>query len=348
MQSAGFQNLTPFVAESLILLDEEGREVLTLIAKATYEIPSQGTALALAPAQEPLVLASTHHGEPGRSSLRYASDAVTEKLATDVVLLGHAWADRGLAPEVDVTLEVGPIQKQVRVFGDRTWRRLLGAMKPSSPRPFRRMPLVYERAFGGVDTSSSSPEEHIEEPENPVGVGFVRPVPGRDYEGLRLPNIEDPAALLQEPIDRRRPMGFGFVAPSWAPRRIQAGTFDEAWRAARFPRLPANFNRRHHNAAPLDQQARPLLEGGEPAKVIGASERGTLRFTLPVCRLRGRYQLRRSEAVAVAMRLDTVVIDTDAHRVAIVYRGGAPVHRRAHDLLHASVELLADAAARRP
>lgn len=348
MPSAGFQNLTPFTAESLILLDEEGREVLTLIAKATYEIPTQGTALALAPEQEPLVLAPVHHGEPDRSSLRYASDAVTEKVATDVVLLGHAWSERGLAPEVDVTLEVGPIQKQVRVFGDRTWRRVLGAFKPSAPRPFRRMPLLYERAFGGVDTSSSNPAEHLEEPENPVGIGFVRPVPGRDYEGLRLPNLEDPAALLQEPTDRRRPVGFGFVAPSWAPRRIQAGTFDEAWAAARFPRLPTNFNRRHHNAAPLDQQARPLLEGGEPALVRGASERGQIRFALPESRLRGRYQLRRSAAQEVAMRLDTVVIDADAHRVSIVYRGGARVHRRAHDLLSVSVELLAPAAARRP
>src|SRR6185503_5660973 len=215
MAFQGFQNLTPFAAEALLLLDEEGAQVITLIAKATYAI--KGSGLALASEQAPLVKAPIHHGEPGASSLKYESEASYTKTATDVVLLGHAQPEQGRAPSVDVTLEVGPIRKQVRVFGERTWKRTLGTPTISAPRPFERMPLVYERAFGGRDL-----------PLNPVGVGYAPP--DREPEALLVPNLEDPAELLQQPTDRPAPRGFGYLCPDWAPRRQHAGTFDEAWR----------------------------------------------------------------------------------------------------------------------
>src|SRR5262249_19575220 len=151
----GFQNLTPFAAEALLLLDEAGAQVLTLVAKATLDIT--GSELARSDEQAPIRVAPVHHGKPGSSGLKYESDAVPIKMATDVILLGHAQSDQGLAPSVDVTLEVGPVHKQVRVFGERAWKRTLGIPTLGAARPFERMPLMYERAFGGWDRSASDP-----------------------------------------------------------------------------------------------------------------------------------------------------------------------------------------------
>src|SRR5262249_7655055 len=68
MEPQGFQNLTPFAAETLLLLDEQGAQVVTLVAKATYTI-AEGS-LVLADEQAPIVKAPVYHGAPGTSSLK--------------------------------------------------------------------------------------------------------------------------------------------------------------------------------------------------------------------------------------------------------------------------------------
>src|SRR5690348_7878610 len=97
----GFFNLTAFAAQAFFLSDEEGATQLTLIAKGTYDIlqnragkrpvyAAQG--LELSEEQRPIVLAPVYRGEPGVSSLRFDTEVVFAKAATDVVLLGHALA----------------------------------------------------------------------------------------------------------------------------------------------------------------------------------------------------------------------------------------------------------------
>src|SRR5262245_35296706 len=112
MAPQGFQNLTPFTGEELFLLDEEGAQVLTLVVKATYAIKDRGLEMA---EQAQIVKAPVYYGEPGASSLKLETEAPYTKVATDVVLLGHAQAERATATELDVLLAVGPIHKQVRV-----------------------------------------------------------------------------------------------------------------------------------------------------------------------------------------------------------------------------------------
>src|SRR5262249_28789207 len=155
--------------------------------------------------------------------------------------------ERGRVDVIDVALKVGWLEKIVRVFGDRVWTRTLGLYSISTPRPFDRMPLVWERAFGGVDRSAENPADHVAEPRNPVGRGLFRHVGGEpppSMDGAPLPNLEDPTSLVERPFDRPPPACFSWIAPSWAPRRKLAGTFDEAWKERRSPRLPADFDRR--------------------------------------------------------------------------------------------------------
>nr|WP_246356793.1 DUF2169 domain-containing protein [Pyxidicoccus fallax] len=289
------------------------------IVKCTYALGAGGR-LTPAEAQIPVQAADDFHGKPGESSVRWESDLALYKPATDVVLLGHAYAPGRPEAEVHVSLRVGPVHRVLAVFGDRHWRWGLGM---SSPKPFTKMPLTYERAFGGTDRSAADPRHHEMEARNPVGRGFRARHTGQAAGDILLPNIEDPRNLLRSPRDRPEPAGLGFIARGWQPRAALAGTYDEAWRKDRAPLLPQDFDERHHNAAPQPLRASPHLVGNEPVELAHLSPRGTLRFGLPGTRPRVQVSIGRTRH-ELSVLLDTVVLLPDEDQVVLVWRG----HRR--------------------
>lgn len=304
-------NPTPLPAALVPGLDERGVTHVTLVVKATYRL-KEGD-LALADEQAPLLEADAHHGEPGLSSVRYESDFGPQKPGTDVVLLGHAWSSSP-TEVLDVTLVAGRLRKVVRVFGDRAFFESGSGFGISAPRPFNRIPLVYERAYGGAAG------EAFEE-RNPVGRGFCRDPESAD--GLRLPNLEDPRRLIQSPDDRPDVAGFGFIARHWMPRIAFAGTYDEAWRAERFPLLPADFDRRHFHAAHPDLISPKPLAGGEQVRVEGASQGGPVAFRIPRLDLDVEVSIKRSRS-KLNPTLDTLIIEPDERRVTLVHRATFP------------------------
>ena len=144
----------------------------------------------------PVNVRGEYWGDPEMSSYKYEPETAFIKPATDIVLIGHAYAPKPRVTEVDVSLRVGPMEKVVRVVGDRYWVKRFGMTFKTKPEPFERMPLIYERAFGGWDRSHPNPEKHSFEPRNPVGTGF-RAKRGKFEEGIRLPNLEDSPASPQ-------------------------------------------------------------------------------------------------------------------------------------------------------
>ncbi|HSN97582.1 MAG TPA: DUF2169 domain-containing protein, partial [Candidatus Nanopelagicales bacterium] len=258
------------------------------------------------------------------------------KPATDVVLLGHAHARH--ATEAQVVFRVGPVGKALRVVGDRSWVRSAGAVAPTRPLPFDRMPLTYERAFGGWDRSDPDPTKHTFEPRNPVGVGFRAPH-ARFEEGVQLPNLEDPTDPLQRWGQVVTPVGVGFTSPNWQPRASFAGTYDEAWSKERMPLLPRDFDRRFFNAASPGLVAPGYLRGDEPVLVEGASAQGRLSFRLPGLKApRCRASLVGREDAEVELKLDTVIVDTDEDRVVMQYRGHVVLRDGPHDVRGVVVE----------
>lgn len=327
------RNRTPFAADLLPWIDREGDDELVVVVKGTFDLSGPGAAPRVSHEQVPIQREDAHHGEPGASSVRFAADAGPTRLATDVVLVGHAYPPGGRAAGAsEVILQAGPVRKIVQVFGDRQWFRTMGSWAISDPpRSFERMPLVWERAYGGADHASPDPAQRAEDLRNPVGTGFTVDGSTERLEDLPLPNLEDPRALIARWRDRPEPAGFGFVAPHWDARRRWAGTYDDAWKRDRFPRLPVDFDERFFGAAPVDQQVRPRLRGGEPVAVAGASaEHATLAFALPAAELRAAVVVRgkRSEH---APALDTVLIEPDERRVVLTWRATIPCPRA---LLH--------------
>jgi len=330
------ENETPFAFDMMGLADEEGRPLLLLVVKATYTFGDSG--LKLADTQVPVKWGGEPRGKPGESSDKYEPGTAFIKPATDVVLLGHAYPPQKGAMEGLVALQVGPLKKAVRVVGERTWFRNMGHIAATRPLPFDKLPLTWERAFGGWDRTDAAKPAF--EPRNPVGTGF-RASARHFEEGLKLPNLEDPAEPLREFGQRVTPVGFGFTSPHWQPRAKYAGTYDEAWNKTRKPLLPKDFDRRFFNAAAPGLVAPGYLKGNEPVVIAGASPKGRLAFPLP-----GQaapvitMELAGGEDAKPELRLDTVILDTDAEQVQLLWRGHVVLSEGVNDVrgVHVTAE----------
>jgi hypothetical protein len=312
------ENRTPFAANLLLLPDTDAVDTLFAVIRGTFRIgASADESPTLDAEQTPVALADAHYGDPASTSIRVPSDVCLGKPGTDVVLIGTAWAF-GEKPtwQMDAALTVGPVTKTLRVLGDRVWNSSAGGAVLEWVAPFVRMPIVWERAFGGSDETDKGPTT---EPRNPVGVGFRARHGAKPLHGLSLPNIEDPGAPITSWKDAPPPAGFAPVAPNWQPRVSYAGTYDSAWLENRAPFLPLDFDARFFHVAPAGLVTPTHLRGGEVVELRGVTPSGLLRFLLPAPRLGVTYRLDRCAQERPAA-LDTIVLEPDLARVTMVWR----------------------------
>jgi len=332
-------NRTPFAVERGWVRDRDGAEVWLVAVKATFDIRRDGST-DVAKEQPPVLRVAENHGEPGSSSVKYEADLVLTKTATDVIVVGHACAPEGIAvTHTDVGFKIGPIQKVLRVFGDRTW----GSFGASAPQPFEKVPLVYERSFGGADSKSDTPEKDWEW-RNPVGTGFA--ISRRNAAGLKLPNVEDPQNLIGSWSDRPSPAGFGAIECHWQPRASYAGTYDDHWMKTRQPLLAEDLDDRYFQCAPVDQQVPGFLRGGEAVILHNLHPRGRIQFSLPKLYL--GFETRfydGSRSLHTNRRLHTVILEPDFPRVSLVWHSALPCHFKVQKLERTVVTLKADISA---
>ncbi|MBK7514862.1 MAG: DUF2169 domain-containing protein [Betaproteobacteria bacterium] len=332
-------NRTPFATERGWVRDRDGSEVWLVAVKATFDVLPDGTT-AVAKEQPPVLRLPEHFGEPGQSSVRYDADLILTKKTTDIVVVGQAYAPEGReVTQLDCGFKVGTLQKVLRVFGDRTW----GAFGPSRPEPFVTMPLVWERAYGGVDRRSDTPEKDWDW-RNPVGTGFA--VSSRNAQRLALPNVEDPKRLIGAWSDRPAPAGFGVVASHWQPRVGFAGTYDDRWMRTRQPLLAEDMDERWYQSAPADQQAPAFLRGGEPVVLHNLSPQGRMQFVLPKVYL--GFETRfydGSRQLHTRRALHTVILEPDhaeGPRVSLVWHSALPCHFKVQKLERTVITLKTD------
>ncbi len=330
------RNHTPFAYESVVLTDEEGVPQFVPVVQASFSI-EDSRELSLLEEQPEVNVGGEWYGDPVSTSLKLEPQIAFVKPATDVVLRGHAYAPAPGATETQVGIRVGPVSKVARVIGDRYLVRRSGTIGVSATQPFEKIPLVYERAFGGWDRRDPDPTQHRCEMRNPVGVGF-RANAIADDDQVPLPNIEYAEHPFRAYGDAPPPAGFGFLAANWAPRLTFAGTYDAAWDRQRKPLLPLDFDRRFFNAASVGLVTPAYLQGNESAIVIGASPRGRVAFDLPgipppkcIVELRGRKR------VTPAAHLDTVIVDMDRQVLTLTWRSHLPVRNGPHDVLSVEV-----------
>lgn len=255
-------------------------------------------------------------------------DEAMPKARGEVLVLGSACAKAGTT----TTAAAARIQlkradkilftKSLMAFGDRKWERL----GMTQPEPFEKMPVVWERAFGGPEY----------EP-NALGRGLV-PVEEEGVKIHRLPNIEDAAASVSSPGDRPTPIGFGPLQITRKERMSRAGTYDKAWLDKLYPAPPADFHWEFYNLAPLDQRIPGFFEGNETLRIEGMHpEHRTLEVSLPDAVVKF-FVLRKSKEAAFELeahtaRLDTIVALPTSGKLALVYRAVVQVDSDdAHDI----------------
>jgi hypothetical protein len=300
----------PGVVEIVPGMNPRDEYIFSVIVKRTYRIVPDGPA-ERADVDQPLRRIDHYYddGDPEWSTVQYESELVPYKAATDVVVIGKAYAPRGVATErTTVGVQVGERRKTLTVTGNRHCHFRDGAAPVfSDPEPFTEMEIRYDRAYGGRD-EKSLPDVPFLYPRNFMGAGVVLRNVKEAVEGLPLPNIEDPQDLLTperlfigEP-DRWHfqplPQGFGWRQRTWYPRCSLLGAYpaflDPGTVTAeeRMGLLPKN-----HVALAKQSRLRPLdaqfangasfgmifvkLKGDEPVVLGRLTPDGVLKFSLP-------------------------------------------------------------------
>lgn len=276
-----------------------GRTYLTAMVKARFAFRPNGAMVVTS--RPVLALRDVHvEDDPTRSVLE-ASDVVPHRERADVWLRGTARALGGKRVSVSM-VRLAIYRSGVAMF-DRTIHVM--GNRPSAnvpPSPFLEMPVVWERAYGGVGFDA-----------NPVGIGAD--------ERPRQPNLVDPQ-------DPERPACFGPISRYWRPRRGGIATDARRMVESATPEIASGFDWSYFQAAPRSQQL-TYLHGNEWLVLDGfRSDRVRIQTRLP--RVKGVARLMPLEDTAgrgdaIAMVADTWAIDADQQTCTVTWRGAVEI-----------------------
>jgi len=322
----------------LPLSDEHGAPVLAVLLQGTFAIDARAQAVRALAVQPPVEIgglawppiSAGQAAEAAEIEWRFEPQTAFAKPGCDVLLHGHALAPQAGAMRTLVGFAIGGLKKCALVHGP---RHLLDGRRIVERGPIERVPLRYGLAFGGWDRRDPDPARHVCERRNPLGCGFRDPRAAIDRD-VELPPLEDPDAPIGRYGAAPSPAGFGFVGAHWLPRAQYAGTYDAAWQASRMPLLPLDFDCRYFLAASPGLQLPAAPADGERITVLGTTPAGRVDFALPSlgtplfhAHLRGRRRL------TLKLRLDTVIVDTDAMCLTLLWRHPLPLRNGPHDLV---------------
>jgi hypothetical protein len=326
-------NSTRLIAGYTLGLAPDGRESLVVVVKGTFQFPEdQGGPVRLHENQVPLVMADEYFGEPGFSAPKYEVDFAPRKLRCDILLNASAYAPDGRpTAKVVVGARVGSWSKTFTVIGDRTWNVGLRGVTATPPTPFERLPVSYDRAFGGADTHSNDVSQHDAFRPNPIGRGFHKVVKKEWVDGSPLPNTEETGKPVTEVNGSYRPQSFGVIGRQWEPRYGFGGTYDQRWRDEVFPFLPADFDEQYFQAAPADQQA-PKPTAEQTVTLVNLTPDGRREFVLPHFQAPIHMFPRHGPREDLVADVDTIVIEPDLARVTMTWRVSRPLKRNIFEI----------------
>lgn len=310
-------NETPFCHEVQPFPLAGGDTGLLVILKATFRI--EGDGLAAAAEQQPILYADEYFNSENPGLVRYESDLIPHKPFGDVILNGTAYPpNRRPAKGISTTLQVGPIEKTLYVFGDRYWMVRGSSVVATEPAPFESMPLGFDRAYGGADEAAQDRSK-----KNPVGRGFIAGKSAKSVHKAAMPNVEHPKRLIQNWQSQPHPAGYGIIGKGWEPRVGMLGTYDDKWEKERSPLPPEDFSDEFYNSSQPDQQLNGYFAGDEPVSLTNLTPEGKTAFRLPGVRPEVSIQTGESRPAPrsdIDLPLDTLIIEPDDGRVILIWR----------------------------
>lgn len=225
----------------------------------------------------------------------------------------------------------------------------LGLLRPnpwhlSTPEKFVQLPLHYAFACGGqcrLDTKDGKQHESCD--TNPLGRGFARHwyLDAQQLAAVPAPRIfypKQPCTAEQfwqgaAGKDLPPPAGLAPIGRGWLPRRALAGSIEEKaqWDQDEVPMLPEDFDFAYWNCAPADQQCAHLAgqeqialtnlcRHDHPSARADRIGNTVLHFTLPEQALFLLLADLDDKLLVLRLAIDTVLIDTDANTVELVWR----------------------------
>lgn len=325
-------NRTPYAMERVVIFDREGRETLMVIIKGTFDFSHNSTRVA--DEQVPVNASDEYYGDPVNTSIRIATDFLPRRTATGITLSGHAIVKGGKTRQMNVGLRVGQVMQKAVVFGNR-----VGYKSIDSPALFDRMPLTWENAYGGLDTSHDDAKRHKAYEANPVGKGFMAGRSKLDSGEIPLPNIEDPANLLRGTSSKPTPVGFGPIPPFWEARKKYAGTYDEDWQKNRAPLLPDDFDERFLQAAPAALTCNGYLNGDERCALVGMTEEGHIQFDLNAKNPTIGVRLVR-KGIRSKPEMESLHFDTDNRQFFVTWKAMIDIQGKVEELQNIEARIL--------
>lgn len=292
-------DITPLglAAVETVLWQMQGRLHVTVVVKASFAFTLDAAMTRIDP--EEILRAEVHHNKNPMRSVRATGDLAPFQPRADVVLTGHACAPVGTTVEA---LSVRLVVFRERALIDKTIH-VRGDAQGADTVPFDRVPLMYERAFGGIGWE-----------ENPLGVGAGAAT------SAKSPNLIDPA----EP---KRVAGFGPISRGWPLRKRLLGAADRKALDRPIAEIPAGFDWAYYQSAPPDQRCE-FLNGSEWIVLDGMNaDFAHLQSYLPSARGMARVHGVADGGAGHLLTLsaDTLRIDADALVCSVTWRGSFPV-----------------------
>jgi hypothetical protein len=242
----------------------------------------------------------------------------------DLIVLANAYPDARSRTELTVSVRAGDFRYEIAVIGDRSWVRRDGVLAPSEAAPFEKMPLTWDRAYGGKLAVESGDMPCA---ANPLGRGFY--LEEGQAEGAALPNLEDPALPIRSFRDQPEPRCPAPCGRDLALRILRAAEFDTSSAVPRLVKFrPAYFNNAHPSLVlPNAPRAGAAFEithvrpGGE-----------SLRFTFAERAFHVYVQLQERPYVFPA-HLESIVVFAEQQRVVLGFKSAfryrmVPLERR--------------------
>jgi len=284
-------------AAETVLWQMAGRLHVTVVVKASFAFTLDEGMTRLEP--EEILRAEVHHNKNPMRSVRMTGDLAPFQPFCDVVLTGHACAPAGatveaLSARLVVFRDVPLIDKTLTVRGD---------AKGAETVPFDRIPLMYERSYGGIGWE-----------ENPLGVGAGA------GKSAKSPNLFDPT-------DPTRVAGFGPISRGWPARKRLLGAADRKALDLPIAEVPAGFDWTYYQAAPLDQRAE-YLTGNEWVILDGMNPlHEHIQSYLPATRAFARIYgvADGGSGHLLPLMADILRIDTDTLTCSVTWRASFPV-----------------------
>ena len=282
-----------------VLVRFRGELKVTAIVKVTLAFAPNGQ-MPLAPPTA-IVREDAHLGKNPLRSLRAASELAPYLTRAEVTFHGSAFAPGG-EPTPRMTVRVGVaddrgavLDKRLEIVGDRT------AATMDRPAPFKEMPLVWERAYGGLGCM-----------ENLMGVGY-----GDD--ATALPNV-----LYPEHGRATTPAGLGPVAGVWPRRKRKLRGKPAPGLNKPIVELADDFDWTFFQSAPEDQQLDALPQRAWIVLEGLNAKNPFLHMRLPPMRVGARLHGVPGDPVMV-LRADALHLDGAAEQATVCFRGAFSV-----------------------